>query len=287
MIGFSFEALGTFWSIDLVEPGEECLEREVKNLAVAFEKRYSRFLPGSEISRINRGGVGERALSAELVEMLEFAQRLKRITDGAFEPNIAHILEGYGYDRNYSFKKDVIRLKKQAGEWRVKNGQLLVSGEVGLDLGGLGKGFLIDKIGEHLVKSGVKNFLIEGGGDLLGTSRARGAPWRLAVEHPLEEGKVIAKVKVVNGSLATSGGKYRRIGDFHHLIDVETKKSARRLLAVSVLAAKALVADAAATAIFVSKEGVAQRLADELGVEYLAIYPDMTFETNSDRFELF
>ncbi|HSR50867.1 MAG TPA: FAD:protein FMN transferase [Acidobacteriota bacterium] len=159
-----------------------------------------------------------------------------------------------------------------------------------LGLGGIAKGYGIDRAGAVLREMGYANFLVDGGGDVLTSGRRAGRPWRVGIQNPRSvQGSaastpaarpdggasmagagqpLLGYVEVSGGAVATSGDYQRfRIVDgvrYHHIIDPRSGRPARGCRSVTVLAPSAEQADALATAIFVlgPEEGLA--LADSL-----------------------
>lgn len=288
MFNIPFSGLGTVWMVMLdVDDSPTHLSDLILELVIGFEKQYSRFLPESEISMINKSPANEVIVSDQLAQMLLIGSRLKEHTKGQYDLNVTNILEGLGYDSTYSFKKDKTRLSSALGKWRIRGNVLTKTGLVKLDLGSLGKGFLIDSIAKLLKREGQDHFLIDGGGDIYASTKRDGSPFMIAIEHPVDREKVFAKVALANESISTSSGKYRRSGEFHHLIDPFKKESVKEILSVSILGKNGVETDACATAFFVTDDSVRNMMASEYELSFLIVKPDLTYTSNSNRFEVF
>lgn len=256
-------------------------------LVTGFEKQYSRFLPESEISLINKSPEGEVTVSLQLAEMLLIGSRLKEQTKGRYDLNVTNILEGLGYDSSYSFQRDESKIGLERGEWKIRGRVLTKRGLVKLDLGSLGKGYLIDRIVELLKREGQEHFLVDGGGDIYASTKRDGSPFMIAIEHPIDREKIFAKVALANESISTSSGKYRQRERFHHLIDPFSKESVKEVLSVSILGKTGVETDACATAFFVVDRAIRDKLASEYGLSSLVVRPDLTYLSSSNRFEVF
>jgi thiamine biosynthesis lipoprotein len=277
----TFQGLGTYWSIEL-DAGQVPvgLDVAIKNKAQSFEEQYSRFLPDSEISQIN-ASLGRRiSISRDLKLMLELGQEVRELTNGRFDLNISHLLEGYGYDKNYSFLKNEAVLNRKPGNWWISGDELVTSGPVQLDLGSLGKGYLIDLLAEILTSFGENCYLVEGGGDILATTKADGSSWRVAIEHPLNNYEAVATLELSNAAVCSSSPKRRQIGRFHHLLNPQTREPISELAAVSVVADRAFIADACSTAFFVCPDVLRPKLTEKYGIKSLVIKPDLSYEAD-------
>ena len=274
-----FSGLGTTWAVLIDEDTIPAhLLQEVNDLASEFEQKYSRFIPDSEISKINDIADGHHTISPELVQMLAFGLRLKNETGSAFDPNVAHVLEDYGYDRHLSLqRKRATQKRRKRGRFWLDGNTLITRGEVKLDLGSWGKGFLIDQIGSYLRGRGVKYFLVDGGGDMYGTAKRDGSRWNVALEHPIAADEAFGVIDLRRQAIAGSGSQKRKIGSFHHLIDTGTDQPVRGIRSVHVVAQEAMVADGAATAIFVSPQHLWRHIATTFSVEFLVIFDDLQF----------
>jgi thiamine biosynthesis lipoprotein len=280
---FVFEGLGTKWKVCVDEVFSTEFKQAIKKKADRFEQIYSRFIESSTLCQLNKNKQNPIEVSAELINMLELGLRLEKLTESNFSLNIGSLMEAYGYDSSYSFKTDEKKIKNyQKGKFWLKNKWLYRKGDVCLDLGGIGKGYLVDKMASYLDKLGVRYYLISAGGDIFATSKRDGGAWRVAIEHPMETDKAVGVVELKNQALASSSAERRRVGSFHHLLNIELKKPADNLLAVSVLADDAMTADGASTAIFVSPKKLHKQIAKELKVEYLEITKGLEFQKTKE-----
>ncbi len=291
---FTFEErhLGTPIVLQLVVEAEE-FENEKAGQFMAqlcfeechrIEMAYSRFLDDNELSRLNAQLGFWAPVDEELFHLLEFGERLRQRTAGAFDLSVKGILEGWGYDKNYSFEE---ALAGQTGSFDLRRSEELgfeVRLSVPVELGGLGKGYAVDRMvnllnghcGELRM---LKGFCINAGGDLfVQGGDENGEPWRIAFEHPTDTSLAMGEVKLYGpAALAASSpsrrqwtnGEKRR----HHLVDPRSGEAAENMLAVYTQAPAALLADAYSTALFVLGFEAAQALLPELPVEAMLIGP--------------
>lgn len=212
--------------------------------AARIEKTYSRFLENNELSALN-AQVGEWAqVSEELYKLIEFGERVKGKTGGAFDLTVKTILEGWGYDKAYSLQEG---LPGHTGRIELWDGKVRLSAPV--ELGGLGKGYAIDRMDSFL--QDFANVCINAGGDL----KVRGVdenekPWRIVFEHPMDITKGIGLVDTSDLALACSSPSRRSWRDRHHLVDARSGEPAAGMMAVYTQSSSALLADAYSTALF-------------------------------------
>jgi FAD:protein FMN transferase len=245
----SFPAMGTRVELLLdAEPSAESelalarAEREFERL----EALLSRFRPDSELSALNRSG----ALDAgdDLAAVTRLAIDARERTNGRFDPTVHDALVAAGYDRTF----DEVAREGEArppracgGRIRVDGGRIELEPGFRLDLGGIAKGYAVDRACTLLGEAGP--CLVNAGGDLAG----RGRLWPVGVETG--DGELTLGLE--DGALATSGRDrrvWRRGGrEAHHLIDPETgAPAAGDLVRVTVFADTAVEAEVQAKAIF-------------------------------------
>lgn len=137
----------------------------------------------------------------------------------------------------------------------------LPSDQMRIGLGGIGKGYAVDKLYDYLLNSGLVNFLVSGSGDIrVHSAKNALRPWRLAIKNPFSEvDKVIGYVEVQDGSLATSGdyinfvkAKHRQ-EKLHHILETRTGTPAIDISSCTILANQAIVADTMATSVMAMK----------------------------------
>ncbi len=163
---YSFESIGTLWNIYFDNENSKLIEN-IKNICNIFEHRFSRFLTNSEVSQI-KNKVGYIKASHELIKILKIYQKFFLVSDSKFTPLIGVRLEDLGYDENYTFQP-----QKQLREIPnfleiikiISNNEIFIRVPISLDFGGIGKGYLIEKIYKYLTNK-CNTFIIDASGDI-------------------------------------------------------------------------------------------------------------------------
>jgi thiamine biosynthesis lipoprotein len=250
-----FRAMGTTVELLLETDDDERGRDALEAVRVEFERLeqvMSRFRPDSELSRLNREG--SLAVSPDLERVIELALEARERTNGRFDPTIHDALVAAGYDRSF----DELPAELDAGArspvrcgGRVtldaSSGVISVEPGFHLDLGGIGKGYAVDRAVEILAVSG--SCLVNAGGDLA----VRGErDWPVGVP----DGPTLM---LTSGAIATPGRESRRWKqageEQHHLIDPATGRAARSdLLRVTVVASTAVEAEVLAKTLFLGGE---------------------------------
>jgi len=250
----------------------ERIARRAMDEAERIERKYSRFLPGSVISQINRSaGRTPVAVDAETMELVEAALRLAEATGGAFNPLVGVLRRVWSFrDQRVPEPAEIEALmplldRRQIG---MRNGTIFLRrAGMELDLGGVGKEYAVDRVAARLREEGVESAVVNLAGDLatLGT-RGDGRPWKVGVRDPRAAGTIRFAVRLTGPGGVASSGDYERcfVKDgvrYHHLLDGRTGYPARGLASTTVVAATAFAAGLAATAAFLR--------GPEEGLEYL------------------
>jgi thiamine biosynthesis lipoprotein len=270
VIARRFRAMGT--DVEFLVEAEDP-ERALEAAEAEFhrlEALLSRFRPDSELSRLNEHGSLEPG--PDLLEVVELALLARIRTGGRFDPTVHDALVAAGYDRSF----ELVPADGPAAGAAPCRGGVLVDGRrielepgVRLDLGGIGKGFAVERAAVVLAAAGP--CLVNAGGDLA----VRGGSWPVGVETA--DGQITLELD--RGAIATSGRdrrRWRRNGhEQHHLIDPRTGAPAESdLLRVTVVASDAVEAEAWAKALFLAGEDAAAAEADELGLPTVLVTAD-------------
>lgn len=296
MTSWQIEALGTHWQLivwdenafDKVEfkTKVEHLQKEVLDITKQFEKTYSRFLPGSLVTKLNKDFILENP-PRELLQMLECGEKLRLASGGYFDLCIAQTLNRIGYasfETEASLLNPKVEFQSQSdSKITFSPNKLQLKPGFGLDLGGIGKGFLVDKLAAIFPNLGFEYFLINAGGDIFGTTDSSGQGIECLLENPSELTESIGTIIIKNQAIASSSSNRRRWSfnlheTKHHLIDPWTSDSKQtEILAVYTQAPTCLEADLGSTAIFVSPLQFWPAIKDLLNLEFLVVKIDESY----------
>lgn len=290
---WTFRAMNTDVTVAApqLSPGaERALAGQVASLFETTERRFSRFRPDSELSRLNR----ERStiVSPELLALLLRARAHARATAGLFEPAIAGALRAAGYDR--SFAPGALDRDAPATAAPPARIELLEIDEararvdrpphVEVDLGGFLKGLTADRA----LALAPEIAVVDAGGD----AALRGAPpgeagWTVDIEDPRAPERVLGTLVVRDRAVATSATNRRRWRrddqPMHHLIDPRTNTPARTdLIQVTVLAPTAEEADVLAKVVFLLGAHAGAAELERRGLAGVLVRADGTIRTAGD-----
>jgi len=280
MTRFDFKAIGTSWRIDISQdipiPEQSALLGRVMRRIDVFDKDYSRFRADSLVTKISQEA-GTYRLPDDAKPMMDIYRDLYLRTGGLVTPLIGNLISDAGYDAEYSLvQKKTLEAPPRWDEaiW-YSAPDLEVKKPVMLDFGAAGKGYLIDIVGGVLEKSGIAEYCIDAGGDIL---RRGGGEIRIGLENPEDTSQAIGVCLLGSGSICGSAGTRRKWADFTHIINPKTLQSPKEILAVWTNAESALVADALATCLFFVSP---RRILDGYDFEYAILRSDMSLERSA------
>jgi len=259
--------------------------------AVLAEMRHidadmSTYKPDSEVSRVNAGAAQHPVkISAELFGLLETALEYSRITDGAFDITYASV--GFMYDFRARHRPDEQQIAAALPAVNYHHVLLdratrtvrFTQPGVRIDLGGIAKGYSVDRGIEILQRLGIRHALVSAGGDSRIIGDRFGKPWIVGIRHPDRKDEVIARIPLVDTAISTSGD-YERYFDengvrYHHIIDPRTGHSASAVRSATVLAPTGTRTDGLSKTAFVLGAEAALKIYARLGdVEAILVRPD-------------
>lgn len=258
---------------------QEALD-SVKAELLYLEKKLSRFVQDSEVSRINQlAGKAYVAISSETYELLSEAKRLAEISGGLFDITVSPLVDLWDYKHSSHMPheceirriRDLVNFRDLLLNPKVKTAALRKEGQ-SIDLGGIGKGFASDACVNILRGRGISSAFVNIGGNVstLGC-KPEGSPWSVGIRHPRHENGLLGAVRVSGRAVVTSGDYERYFIDSdgmrrHHILNSFTGYPVDSgLISVSVIYERATIGDALSTAIFAA--GI------EKGLKYMAHFP--------------
>lgn len=282
LLGSPFEV--TVIAKDSIEGESYCNQaiEEVKRI----ENLISDWIPTTEISNVNKqAGIQPVKVSEEVFNLVERSLQLSKLTDGAFDISYASMDKIWKFDgsmkqmpTNEDIKASVSKVGYQNVILDKTNSTIFLKNKgMKLGLGGIGQGYIADKIKELLQKEGCQSGVVNVSGDINTWGyQLDGKPWTIAIVNPMNKSKVFATFPLIDSAVETSGS-YEKFVVFDgkrytHIIDPRTGFPAFGLVSVSVFAKKTELADALATSIFVMGQEVGLNFINQLpGIECILI----------------
>ncbi len=274
-----FPVMGTLGSLTVYGRDEKVREEALDRAQAVIreiESRCSIFRPDSELSRLNATAFQEDFVCSPLLwEVLCEAKRFYEFSDGAFDVTVKPLMTLWGFHRKRSTlpsDKEIAEIMKKIGFGKVRlnpenrSVRFLADG-VGIDLGGIAKGFALDKAAEALGKSGIENAVINLGGNI----RCMTAPGEIdriiGIRDPVHTGKVFERIPMRNNCISTSGDYERYVvidgKHYTHILHPRTGHPVSDMLSVTIVTPRGVDSDALSTAVFVRGEAFAEKICRE------------------------
>jgi len=264
--------MGTVVETDIQGPDVTTCQ---KALLLAYQEMFrvenllSFQIPTSEINEVNRAaGINPVKVSEETFAILKRAKAYSAKYEDLFDATIGAVTDRWGFSDNDTSRKITIPsdselaillplvnyklLKLNAADTTA----YLEKKGMKIDLGGIAKGYAIDRGVAVLRKNGINQFFLNAGGDIYTSGKKDGVKkWSVGIKHPRKLDQLIARFRLSNYAVATSGDYERFVmidgKRYHHIIDPRTGFPSTQCQSVSVLAPSAEEADALATYLFV------------------------------------
>lgn len=264
--------MGTFYSVKFISTEKQSRAIWQQRVDIRLKEvnaRLSMYAPTSEISRFNQAPANQSfKLSTDFYQVLLESQHLYQITNGAWDGTVKPLVDLWGFGTKN--RSETLPASRQIQEALARTGfhkltltdHLLTKKEadITLDLGSIAKGYGVDAIARLFSTNGIKNFLVEIGGELVGSGKnKRGDPWVVGISRPEKKGLSTALYKTIsleNRAIATSGNYrnfFERDGQlFSHIIDPKTGfPVGNNVVSTSVISGNCTIADGLATALMV------------------------------------
>jgi thiamine biosynthesis lipoprotein len=244
-----------------------------------IESLMSTWRPGSDIVRLNdAAGMHPVAVSAEVIEVLDAAIRAGEMTNGAFDVTFGALSGIWKFDHdqdNTIPARSEIQARLPLIDYRnlkidaAQRTAFLTRPGMRAHLGGIGKGYAIDRAASLLRSRGLRDFMIQFGGDLYVAGRRGERPWRLGIRDPRGPAdRSFAAMDLTDSAFSTSGD-YERFFErdgrrYHHIIDPRTGEPTRGTRSVTIVTPTATLADVLSTGVFVLGPAAGMALIEKL-----------------------
>ncbi|MFT7235042.1 MAG: thiamine biosynthesis lipoprotein [Methylophagaceae bacterium] len=281
-----FYAFGTEIDVSLFDVSEETAKATVATLEASFsdiDETWHAWRP-STLTQINQAISNNQPItvSQSVSDLILLAKVLAQNSDHLFNPAAGKLFELWGFHQDDWFNSRPPPTQRQIDSWLLKaptmdavtieNGTLSsTNSKVKLGFGAFAKGFAVDNAILTLQKHGIKNALVNIGGDLRAIGKHGKRPWVIGIRHPRQDG-MLATIAVQGDESVFTSGDYERFFEYRgrrysHILDPRTGWPADQAISVTVLHDNAMIADAAATALFVAGKDW-PRVATSMGIKH-------------------
>ena len=285
---------GTLVDISIYGEAEDKAHEVTSHLLQDFQRlhhQYHAWQSDSELSKLNQtfaAGKTPVDVSPELLKMLKQAQTLSTQSQGLFNPAIGGLIGTWGFQRdeftpvaiNDAVIQKLVQANPKMSDIVIKNDKVYSTNKaVKLDLGGYAKGYALDMALAELQKQGVKNALVNIGGNIIALGQHGEKPWRVGIQHPRQP-KPMATLDLLSGWAIGTSGDYQRYFErdgkrYCHIIDPRDGYPAQGKQAVTVLLPPSLhagvLSDVASKPIFLTTPDQQANAARAMGVSQFLV----------------
>ena len=285
---------GTLVDISIYGETEEKAHEVTSQILQSFQRlhhQYHAWQSDSELSKLNQtfaAGKQPVEISPELAQMLAQAQTLSKESQGLFNPAIGGLIAAWGFQRDEFTPVEIndltiqklVQANPQMSDIVIKDNTVSSTNpSVKIDLGGYAKGYALDLALAELQKQGVKNALVNIGGNIIGLGQHGDKPWRVGIQHPRKP-KPMATVDLLSGWAIGTSGDYQRYFEqagkrYCHIIDPRSGYPAQSTQAVTVLISPSpqagVLSDVASKPIFLSAPDQRANAAKAMGVDHYLV----------------
>lgn len=280
VVRLSRRAMATGWEIVLPwerETAPEPIARDMYELLDRLESQLTVYRDDSEVSRFNRQAArGPVKVEPGLFELLRLVEQIHGETDGCFDAATGALIKAWGFFKGPRAVPSSTRLAQTIWGWKhieLRDDRTLKYSIPGVEinLGSIGKGYALDRLGERLARRWkIRTALLHGGSSSLyaiGDPHGNGRGWVVDIRHPWQRDRVMHRVELRNQALGTSAATFqyiehegRKLG---HVLDPRNGWPASGIASASVIAPTAAQADALSTAFYVGGVELARRYCSE------------------------
>ncbi len=280
--------MGTSWSIEVPDHGNPEAARKAIDQAYAelsrIEDMMSEWKPESPISQVDTAA-GKHAVEVptELRELLQRSIHYSEITEGTFDVTWRGMGKIWHFDDAFVVppQAEIEKARKHINYRAIQivgNSVYLPEG-TNIGLGGIAKGYGIDRAAAALKRAGFEDSMVDGGGDVLVSGTKNGQPWHIGIQDPRREhGEMLGVASVTNVALVSSGDyeRFKIVNGvrYHHIIDPRTGWPATASIAVSVMAKTAEEGVVLGKGVFMLGPEKGLALARAQGLEAMVVDPE-------------
>lgn len=251
-----------------------------------YEALLSKTIEGSDVWNLNHADGNPVEVHPETAELIRLAIEVGKASEGAFDITIAPVSALWDFTADDPVLPDPEALHAAAARVDYRNiavdgNTVTLKNNAEIDLGGIAKGYIADRVADYLHEQGVTSACINMGGNVLtiGT-KPDGTPWTIGIRDPNGTPDRSAEVLKLGSAAVVTSGNYERFFEldgirYHHILDPKTGMPVSNGLAsVTIIGTRSDLCDALSTACFVLGEGRSKVLLDEYNVRAIFLYND-------------
>lgn len=250
----------TVINIQIFDSKDESLLDHCMDLCRDFEQKFSRTVKTSEIYQINHASGSAVTVSDETVELIQKGLYYSELSDGAFDITIAPLSELWDFQNNEGTvpsEKDIETARSHVDYRNVQidgNTVTLTDPQAAIDLGGIAKGYISDKLKAYLESEGVEHAIINLGGNVLTLGgKPNGEPFKIGIQKPFDDSGIPITSVTASDLSIVSSGNYERYFEadgkiYHHILNPKTGMPYdNNLYGVTILSKTSVDGDALST----------------------------------------
>jgi thiamine biosynthesis lipoprotein len=298
MVTISGETMGTTYNVKYINLNNQATElsademkAKIDKLLINVNQLMSTYIPNSELSLLNKAPKNVAfAISPATQYVIQEALKLHDISEGMLDITVGPLVNQWGFGPTLRANKIPTseQLKQTMSYVGVdkftlaNNAITKLHPDVYIDLSTIAKGFGVDEVADLLLSEGIKNFLVEIGGEMrVAGKKPNEQNWLIAIEKPITGSRAIQQIVNIGDNAIATSGDYRNYFEengvrYSHLINPLTGYPIQHnLVSVTVVADKSIEADGLATALMVMGPEKGQALAEKEGIAALFITKEL------------
>ena len=284
-----FLTFGTLLDVTIATHDPQLAEKAFNTLQADFNKMHHQWhaWQTSPLTRFNKLLATDQTfpVAPSLTPLIEKATDISRQSHYLFNPAVGKLIALWGFHQDEPGRKgsppkakiaELVASNPTLDAVTINNGLAHCKNpDVQLDFGGFAKGYGLGLAANHLLKIGLRDFIINAGGDLVAYGNHPQRPWQIGIRDP-DGGDTIASIEPGDGEAIFTSGDYQRFywqegQKRHHIIDPRTGYPAQGARAVTVIHSDPGLADAAATALLIAGPNEWQETAASMGIEQVLL----------------
>jgi len=265
--------LGTVVEIQVRENDEKKAEDAITKAFTEIKRiddLFTTYNEASSVWKINNSADTIINIDSEIYNLIVFCDSITKLSKGGFDVSLDNLTKVWGFytdDPQLPTKADIDSALLNSGWQKITllgDNKIIKKENVGLNFGAIAKGYAVDKAIDVLNKLGIKEALVNAGGEI----SVIGKDWIVGVQHPRKINSIIKKIKLDGFTVATSGDyeQYFEVDGnrYHHILDPKTCYPSKGLQSVTIINKENSIADALATAVFVMGKENGMKLIETL-----------------------